>query len=93
MTRARLARLGLVVCLAAAFLVWNAVFDRMVMLAGQRYLRDASVSYATSGRYLLVDPIMRPAVAHAARVASLAALAVVLGGAGLYRYIAGRIGT
>jgi hypothetical protein len=56
-----------------AFVVWNVVFDRLVVLAGRRYSYSATVLYRTTGRYLHIDDVMRPAVAHAAWVASSAA--------------------
>lgn len=55
-----------------AFLVWNVVFDRMIVVAGRQYVADATVS-ARRGRFLLVDDRMKPAVRHAAAVATAAA--------------------
>jgi hypothetical protein len=76
MTPRRLTVLAMVLWLVLAFLVWNVVFDRMIVLAGRRYSHDAAVLYRTTGRYLLINDVMRPAVAHAGRVATAVAGAI-----------------
>jgi hypothetical protein len=70
MTCRRSVALAVVLWLVFAFVVWNVVFDRMVVLAGRRYSHDAVTLYRSTGRYLLIDDVMRPAVVHAVRVAS-----------------------
>ncbi len=77
MTRRQLTVLAVVLWLVLAFVVWNVVFDRMIVLAGRRYSHDAAVFYRTTGRYLLINDVMRPAVAHATRVASAVAAVIV----------------
>jgi hypothetical protein len=47
-----------------AFVAWNAVFDRLIVLAGRQYIRDAARLEA-EGSYLLIDEAMRPAVTRA----------------------------
>jgi hypothetical protein len=64
--------------LTFAFVVWNVVFDRMLVLAGRRYSYDAYVLFHSTGRYLKIDDVMRPAVAHAFTVASLTASGIVV---------------
>lgn len=76
MTHRRAVAAAVVLWLVFAAVVWNVVFDRMVVLAGRRYSHDATVLFRRTGRYLLIDDVMRPAVAHASRVASAAALAI-----------------
>jgi hypothetical protein len=72
---------AVVLWLVFAGVVWNVVFDRMVVLAGRRYVHDAWDAYHRSGRYLLIDDVMRPAVAHAAATASIVGGAIaVIGG-------------
>jgi hypothetical protein len=61
-----------------AFVVWNVIFDRIIVLAGRRYSYDATVLYRTSGQFLRIDDVMRPAIRHGVRVASAAAGAIVL---------------
>lgn len=70
-----------------AFLVWNVVFDRIIVLAGRRYSYDATLAFR-AGYYLRIDDAMRPAIAHGVRVASIAAGLIVLVGVGLIRLAA-----
>jgi ABC-type Fe3+ transport system permease subunit len=67
-----------VLWLVFAVLVWNVIFDRVIVLAGRRYSHDAAVLYRTSGQYLHIDDVMQPAIAHGVRVASAAAVAVAV---------------
>lgn len=90
MTR-RLTVIAVVLWLVFAFLVWNVIFDRMIVLAGRRYSHDAAVFYRTTGRYLLINDVMRPAVAHASRVATAVAAAVVAVSMVLIRFAAKRL--
>ena len=62
--------------LALAFIVWNAVFDRVLVLAGRRYIREATLSAHTGRGYLPIDGAMRPAIAHGLRVASIVGLSI-----------------
>lgn len=88
MTRRRAVTAAVVLWLVFAAVVWNVVFDRMVVLAGRRYSHDATVVFRSTGRYLLIDDVMRPAVAHASRVASMAAVAIAVGALVLIRLAA-----
>ena len=83
MTRRQSIIVAVVLWLVFAFVVWNVVFDRILVLAGRRYSHDAVTLYRSSGRYLRIDDVMRPAAARAARVASLAAGAIVTTGLAL----------
>ena len=73
MTDQRKVVVAVVLWLLLAAVVWNVIFDRLIVLAGRRYSHDAYVLYRSTGRYLLISDVMRPAIAHAARVASVAA--------------------
>ena len=73
-------RLAVGLWLILAIVVWNVVFDRAVVLAGRRYSRDATVSLRRDGVYLLIDDVMRPAVARGAVVASAVSLPLALFG-------------
>ena len=73
MTDRRKVLVAVVLWLLCAAVVWNVIFDRLVVLAGRRYSHDAYVVYRSTGRYLLINDVMRPAIAHAARVASVVA--------------------
>lgn len=66
--------------LVLAFLVWNVVFDRILVLAGRRYAFAAAVAARQSSAYVRIDDWMRPAVAHGIQVASLAGLSVAIVG-------------
>ena len=79
---------AIVLWLVFAFVVWNVVFDRIVVLAGRRYSHDAMMLYRTTGRYLRIDDVMRPAVSHGLWVASSVALAIVAGAMVLIRLAA-----
>jgi hypothetical protein len=72
----RSARVAAALWLVLAFLVWNVVFDRILVLAGRRYSYAAGMAARHSSAYLRIDDWMRPAIAHGVRVASVAALAV-----------------
>lgn len=76
-TRAK-TRWAVFICLALAAIVWNRVFDRMVIEAGRAYSRAAVASVESGAGYLRIDDWMRPAIAHAARTASMWAVGVVV---------------
>lgn len=78
MNHRRAVRLAVVLWLVFAAVVWNVIFDRMLVLAGRRYSYDATVVFRTTGRYLLIDDVMRPATARAASTASIAAIGIVV---------------
>ena len=79
---------AIVLWLVFAFVVWNVVFDRIIVLAGRRYAHDATVLYRTTGQYLLIDSVMRPAVAYGVKVASAVAGGIVVGALLLIRVAA-----
>ena len=82
-TRARKIALGLWTVLAIA--VWNSIFDNDVNLAAHRYIVAAIDAARGKRPPVSMDAIMRPAVAHGARVATawgLLVLAVGVGGVG-----------
>ena len=70
------ARLAAALWLVLAFVVWNVVFDRILVLAGRRYLHAAALAVRDQHSYLRIDDWMRPAIAHGVHVASLTAVAV-----------------
>ena len=81
---------AVVLWLVCAFLFWNVIFDRLIVLAGRRYSHDAMVYFRTTGKYLLIDDVMRPAIAHAFLVASLGAGAIAVVALLLIRVAAAR---
>jgi hypothetical protein len=76
--------------LVLAGTVWNVIFDRMVVLAGRRYVYDATLRYRSSGTYLRIDDVMRPAVAHGAWTATAWAAGIAVAGLALIRLAAAR---
>jgi hypothetical protein len=62
--------------LVLAFVVWNVVFDRVLVLAGRRYTHVAAIAAREGHPYVLINDWMRPAVSHGVRVASLTAIGI-----------------
>ena len=59
--------------LVFAFVTWNVVFDRLIVLAGRRYVYAAVVSARQTGSYQRIDDWMRPATTQAVWTASVVA--------------------
>ena len=62
--RRRAVRRTAILWAVLAFVAWNAVFDRIIVISGRRYIRDA-VEADARGAYLLLNDSMRPAVVQA----------------------------
>jgi ABC-type Fe3+ transport system permease subunit len=78
-------RVALGLWIAWAFCVWNVIFDRVLVLAGRRYVYAAAVTARQSDAYLKIDDWMRPAVMRGFWMATAAAAAIVaLGVAGVW---------
>jgi hypothetical protein len=77
---ARAARLARVLWAVWAVVVWNVVFDRVLVLAGREFVHTASVSARESGRFLHAAEWMRPAIAHGLILATAAAAAILIVG-------------
>jgi hypothetical protein len=63
--------------IAWAVIVWNVVFDRVMVVAGRAYIdaaRDAALAGAAHPR---MDDFMRPAVSHGVRLSTACAIAIV----------------
>ena len=75
------AGVALTLWIALAFVVWNVVFDRVLVVAGRQYVYAATRAARGSGPYLRVDDWMRPAVSRATRTASGAAVLILTIGA------------
>jgi hypothetical protein len=71
--------------LAFAFLVWNAVFDQVIIDAGRRYVEIATASAAANGPYLKIEDTMQPARSRALWLASASAGAILVVGFMLIR--------
>ena len=70
---------AMVLWLALAFAAWNVIFDRVLVLAGRRYVHDASVASRASS-YLTIDSAMRPAIRRGFWLASAVAVPIALFG-------------
>jgi len=73
-----MARLALALWIAWAVLVWNVVFDQVIVLAGREYIQAALA--AGAGPFANMDDWLRPAVARGLWLASGAAGAILLTG-------------
>ncbi len=66
--------------LVLVFLVWNVVFDRVLVLAARRYVYDAAMAADQHRPPILLNSVMPQAIDRGIRLASLAAGGVVLVG-------------
>ena len=77
-------RLARALWIAWAVIVWNVVFDHVIVVAGRNYIRAASAAAGRRGpdgrSLVLMDDWMRPAVTRGAWIASAAAGAILLTG-------------
>jgi hypothetical protein len=63
------ARFAVALWLVLAFVVWNVVFDRILVLAGRRYSYAAIMAVRGGHAYLRIDDWMRPAIAQGVLIA------------------------
>ena len=63
--------------IAWAVVVWNVVFDQVIVVAGRRYIIAAIASADAMGPFVRLDDWMRPAVTRGAWLATLAAAAIL----------------
>ena len=63
-----------------AVIVWNVIFDRVIVVAGRSYVTAARVAAARGGPYPRMDDWMRPAVRQGLWTATAAAAAILLVG-------------
>ena len=73
----RSARIAAALWIAWAVVVWNVVFDQVIVVAGRRYIIAAIASADAMGPFVRMDDWMRPAVTRGLWLATLAA-AVIL---------------
>jgi hypothetical protein len=74
-------RLALLLWLALGFVIWNVVFDLMIIDAGRAYLRHQAAWQRGNGPRVTIAGTMRPAARRAALTASV--WAVLVTGSGL----------
>ena len=68
-----------------AFVVWNVVFDRVIIEAGREYVRVARTAAKGSGAYAMIDDTMRPARSRALWLATTSAGVILVVGLGALR--------
>jgi len=81
-------RVALTLWIVWAILVWNVVFDHVIVVAGREYIAAATrAAFSTTvpHPYENMDAWMRPAVTRGLWVASLSAAAILVPGAFLVR--------
>ena len=66
-------RLAVALWIVLAVVIWNVVFDRVLVVAGRQYVHAATIAARGAGPYLRIDDWMRPARSRALRVATIAA--------------------
>jgi hypothetical protein len=86
-------RLAVVLWVVWAVVVWNVVFDHVIIMAGRHYVYAAFASAETGGPYLRIDTWMRPAIARAFWIATASAACIVATGLAGVRLAARAKGT
>jgi hypothetical protein len=75
---ARARRIARALWITWAIVVWNVVFDRVIVVAGRRYVRAATAAARGGGPFARVDDWMRPAVTRGLWTATAAGAAVLV---------------
>jgi hypothetical protein len=83
------ARIALALWIAWAVIVWNVVFDRVIVVAGRSYIAAATAPDAPRAN---MDDFMRPAVTRGLWIASAAGGAVLVTGLACVRAAVPRAG-
>ena len=73
-------RLAAWLWVAWALVVWNLVFDRVIIEAGRDYIRVAAAASAGGGPYAKIEDTMQPARSRALWLASSSAGAILVVG-------------
>jgi hypothetical protein len=80
LTPARAARVAVALWIVLAVIVWNAVFDYQIVVAGRLYVHAAAVAAQAESSYARVDDWMLPAITRGLWLASAAAGATLMAG-------------
>ena len=77
------ARIARALWIAWAVIVWNVVFDHVIVVAGRSYIAAAACAAAgPAGPFAKMDNWMRPAVSRGFWIATASGAAVLLAGLG-----------
>jgi len=72
-------RLAVGLWIVFALLAWNVVFDRVLVLAGRRYVYEASLA-ARQDTFLRIDDFMKPAISRGLWLATMTGSGIALVG-------------
>src|ERR1700740_3189213 len=75
-----MARIAKALWIVWAFVVWNVVFDHVIVVVGREYRKAAVIAARGTGPYARMDDWMRPAIAHGLWLATAASAAILLVG-------------
>jgi len=73
-------RIARALWIAWAVVVWNVVFDHVIVVAGRSYIAAARRAAATGGPFANMDEWMRPAVSRGFWIATASGTFVLLAG-------------
>jgi hypothetical protein len=73
-------RLAVILWLVLGAVVWNVVFDRVLVMAGRHYAYDAALAGRNGGPYLLINERMPAAIRRGIRLATAAGGGVAAAG-------------
>lgn len=82
------ARIARVLFVAWAVIVWNVVFDHVIVVAGRSYIAAARAAAASAGPFANMDDWMKPAVGRGLWIATAAGGAILIAGLGAVRRVA-----
>jgi hypothetical protein len=74
-----MARIATALWIVWAIVVWNVVFDHVIVVAGREYI-SAATAAARAGTYARMDDWMRPAIARGLWIATAASCVILLVG-------------
>jgi hypothetical protein len=74
----RARRMAVALWIAWAVIVWNVVFDHVIVVAGRAFIAAAGQAARSGGPYARMDDWMRPAVTRAFWTASASAAALLV---------------
>jgi hypothetical protein len=74
------ARIARVLIVTWAVIVWNVVFDHVIVVAGRNYIAAAQTAATSAGPFANMDDWMKPAVSRGLWIATAAGAAILVAG-------------